>query len=890
MRIRTINIRGYGRFSERVINFVPGLQVVVGPNERGKSTIRSFIVEMLYGQKVNDTQRIFEESNELRNPWNGNGIYGGSLIYELDDGRSIEVIRDFDRQREKVEVLDHISGEDITGTFNRFRNRELDFALQHLGLSKDVFLNTATISHLSLDGLGDSEALDQIREKLLSLADTGGGNGTVEGAMRLLGERVAAIGLSGAKSKPLAQARETLISLEAAHKEAVASREASAELALERQALLERCQELRRERQAAEAALKMLEMHEERDRLAEACRLQGAIDETTRQCLALGAVREIPLDRDQEMQGLHDAVRTAKNQLETTQAQKTILDKRLHEEAGGDEGGTLILMAPEFPNALEKQLNEATAARVQLEERITETEALIKAAQDRMEEVRRQLAEMPDFSRLAADPVEWLSQLASSFSVAMRARDEECGLRATCRDEVDTLMNKNAPYRELFEEQENFSEIAREYALQLRLYESQKEQHASTLHTLQGTYAELQGESRAFLPMGAACIAVAVLIGGIGFFTDFGNTLIATGLAGLVGLIFLAMWGTQRGHMKRLASRIEEAREAVNSVSKAAGKPELECIDVMLQTSGLASVRELEALHDQYRTVEVELKVRGEALAVQEEKAQEAEERIPLLLERFKETFAKAGEEINDENDVQNAAGRAIARYQEYRETKRRSTANRSVLERHEAELKRLQALAKQGDIERDGMECEAREFIAKNGLRDFGANESVQEAIAAYRNAFAQNREAQGRQDLLGENLRDAERQLDRDTQELEQCQAALAAAFRPFAVDSIEAWNGLIVAAGVYQELSKERRMLEDECAKLLGQDTLAALRERVDTAGDLGERPDTEREVLRETIVLLNDTLETETDQEHALHLRLAEQSSATRSLSELEEELA
>ena len=169
MRIRTISIKGYGRFNDQTLDFAPGLQIVVGPNERGKSTIRSFIADMLYGQKVNDTQRVYEESNELRQPWNGNGHYGGSLIYELDDGHRIEVIREFDRKTEKIEVIDRDSGDDITGTFTRYRNRELDFARQHLGLNKRVFLNTATISHMTLDELGDHEALDQIREKLLAL-------------------------------------------------------------------------------------------------------------------------------------------------------------------------------------------------------------------------------------------------------------------------------------------------------------------------------------------------------------------------------------------------------------------------------------------------------------------------------------------------------------------------------------------------------------------------------------------------------------------------------------------------------------------------------------------------------------------------------------------------
>jgi hypothetical protein len=94
------------------------------------------------------------------------------------------------------------------------------------------------------------------------------------------------------------------------------------------------------------------------------------------------------------------------------------------------------------------------------------------------------------------------------------------------------------------------------------------------------------------------------------------------------------------------------------------------------------------------------------------EKAAEAEERVPQLLSRFQDTFAKAGETIQSESDVQEAAGRAIARYQAYREAKRRSTSNRSVLERHEAELKRLELLAAQTTDDLALLELEAREFV----------------------------------------------------------------------------------------------------------------------------------------------------------------------------------
>lgn len=889
MRIRSITMRGYGRFADREIHFAPGLQIVMGPNERGKSTIRSFIADMIYGQKVNDTQRVFEESNELRKPWDGNGHYGGSLVYELDDGRAFEVVRNFDRHHEKIQVFDHTTGEEITGNFKRFRNRELDFGRQHLGLSKDVFLNTATISHVTLDELGDREALDEIREKLLALTDTGGGSGTVDCAMRLLSERVAAIGMSGATSKPLAQAHRNLRALEAEYRSVAEAREELATMALERRALVERCRKLREERARQEAALTTLEQYGDQERLTEAVAMQEQIDEATRQCLACSHARDVSVERDNEIQAAREALQTAERQLANTLAQKESLDGRLRQEGHAD-GESPSRTAPEFPARIEKELSETLANRVQLNERIAETEALVQTARDRIDEVRKQLEEMPDFSRLAADPVEWLSQLASSFSVALRARDEECALRAELRAEVASLEKKNRESHRLFEGHDDFPELAREYALQLRLHDSQKEQHASTLHSLQGTYTELQGEARAFLPIGGACMAVALVTGGAHFFASVGGMIVPMGVAGLVGLIFVAMWATHRSHMQRLNDRIEDAREALGSVSKSAGNPSLKVIDDMLRDSRLDSIRELEAVHDQYRSAELELKLRRERLVSQEEKALEAEERIPLLLERFRDTFTKAGEEIAGEGDVQDAAGRAIARYQEYRETKRRATTNRSVLERHETELSRLKTLAEQSAAVVTALEDEARTFIAEQGLLDVNPNQSAQELIADYRSAMTRKREVHGRQELLEENLRDLQRQIAREQEECDARAAELNGLLRPFGVDSIDGWDALLADARTYQEAVQERRRLEEASLELLGADSLAALQARVERAGALGERPEGTREALREAINHLNEKLEAETNQEHALHVRLTEQSNSIRPMCEIEEEQA
>ena len=51
MKITSININGYGKFANKIINFDDGVNVVYGNNEAGKSTTHTFIKSMLFGIK-----------------------------------------------------------------------------------------------------------------------------------------------------------------------------------------------------------------------------------------------------------------------------------------------------------------------------------------------------------------------------------------------------------------------------------------------------------------------------------------------------------------------------------------------------------------------------------------------------------------------------------------------------------------------------------------------------------------------------------------------------------------------------------------------------------------------------------------------------------------------
>ena len=655
MRFERIAIRGYGRLKNLELAFDPGLQVLLGPNERGKSTIRAFIADMLYGQKRRSDKRIYDDANELRSPWEDGDVYGGSLFYVLEDGTRIEVSRDFQKRKETIQVYDHTQAKDITGAFDRLRNKEIDFAVRHLGIGKSVFLGTATISHASLEALGDKDALGELRDKIMSLADSGDESKSASNALKRLEQRVASIGRANARTKPLPAAKARQRELERERAAMSALMEELAEVDSRRRALREETDALRAQKAGIETMLQLLDLYEIEEALRQADALGERIDMATQHCFALRAVRDFPVDKTASVQRAETRVETAKRQCERLDNEADELETQLKEDSGEEDEGT----GEDIPEVLEVDFDDLSARHQSLRARLSDAEVQVENAERRLEESQDALQHLPDFGRVAPDPVEWLTQLSSSFSVALNVRREECDTLGRLQQEAAERENRLAPGRKLFEGVEDFPVLARAYVLGRRARENAAAERESLLRSFRGTHGEIAEDVPGLLWLSVIC--AMVLAGALSWFLYQRNNgiLIAIAVLGICAVIFTSRWVWSKRRLAKLAGQIAALEAGTPADSDGAGlrpvedilenaaSADLHLIENMLESAACASVRELEALHDEYRNGAAELEARRTVLEEHEERAAEAEERIPLLLERYRETFARVNETKN---------------------------------------------------------------------------------------------------------------------------------------------------------------------------------------------------------------------------------------------------
>ncbi len=143
MKLTQLHVDGFGGLVDRTIDFAPGLTIVYGENEAGKSTLARAIVASLYGVGR-------KEDRDAWRPWSG-ARYASILRYELASGEAIEVQREYDRDPKGVRVYDR-SGNDISAQVSIGKTVAPGEAALRIPL--EVFINAACVQqqHVAIDG------------------------------------------------------------------------------------------------------------------------------------------------------------------------------------------------------------------------------------------------------------------------------------------------------------------------------------------------------------------------------------------------------------------------------------------------------------------------------------------------------------------------------------------------------------------------------------------------------------------------------------------------------------------------------------------------------------------------------------------------------------------
>ncbi len=183
MIIENMQIAGFGCISGEY-NFSGGLNIVLGDNEAGKTTLADAITALLYGLahtcKKNANPYFMRDYQPV-----GGGVFAGSLIVCTDDGRRLNIWRDF--AVGQVRVLELLSGKDVTSEFAAPPNGD-SVGESLTGLS---YRQYQKLAFLSQDELNNNWDFAEFTEALSLMFSTGDMEGVgLEKAKTLLEDSV----------------------------------------------------------------------------------------------------------------------------------------------------------------------------------------------------------------------------------------------------------------------------------------------------------------------------------------------------------------------------------------------------------------------------------------------------------------------------------------------------------------------------------------------------------------------------------------------------------------------------------------------------------------------------------------------------------------------------
>ncbi|MBQ2889246.1 MAG: AAA family ATPase, partial [Clostridia bacterium] len=171
MIIKSLEIISFGKFKDKTINLDSGLNVILGDNESGKSTIMSFIYAMLYG--FGDNRGKSASLREKYTPWDG-GVCEGKLTLNLTNGEDITIYR----------KAGSVKKQDTLRVYNPLTGQELSSMPEEIiGIGSDTFSKTLCLKQLSTAFNGTNE---EIVQKLSNISAGGDENVSFEKAIKIL--------------------------------------------------------------------------------------------------------------------------------------------------------------------------------------------------------------------------------------------------------------------------------------------------------------------------------------------------------------------------------------------------------------------------------------------------------------------------------------------------------------------------------------------------------------------------------------------------------------------------------------------------------------------------------------------------------------------------------
>lgn len=197
MKIDELKVNSYGKLKNKDIKFEDGINIIYGENERGKSTLLNFIVNMFYGTSKNKKGKIMSDFDKYK-PWDTEE-FSGKMKYTLDNGKKYEIFREFGKKNPKI--YDE-NMEDVSKEYSIDKNTGSQFFYEQTKVDEQAF--TSTVVSYQNEVELDNQTQNILLQKIANTSSTGADNISYKKAFDKLNKKqLDEIGTTRSQGKPI---------------------------------------------------------------------------------------------------------------------------------------------------------------------------------------------------------------------------------------------------------------------------------------------------------------------------------------------------------------------------------------------------------------------------------------------------------------------------------------------------------------------------------------------------------------------------------------------------------------------------------------------------------------------------------------------------------------
>lgn len=176
MKITELQINNFGKLHQKKIKPQPGLNIVYGDNESGKSTLHQFITGMLFGMEKQRGKSGKNDSYQQYEPWNSSSFYTGSMRFEVA-GKDFMIERNFYHKEKTATLRNEREKEELSVSHG-------DMEMLLGGMKKSTYENTYCIRQAAVETGKEFSGI--LQNYFVNATHTGDGDINLTGAREKL--------------------------------------------------------------------------------------------------------------------------------------------------------------------------------------------------------------------------------------------------------------------------------------------------------------------------------------------------------------------------------------------------------------------------------------------------------------------------------------------------------------------------------------------------------------------------------------------------------------------------------------------------------------------------------------------------------------------------------